>query len=163
DGKEGYIEDRKDKEMRLSVFDGLIKKKPAEEILKEMKTYKNPQDYFVYFDTNGLYALAEQIKDLGFNGNFPTHEDYLYEVDRDKAKEFVKKHYAKLNIARKKEFKHASDAKKFLEGTDEVWVLKGNSDDTNAFVPDADDPALAAKQVIEALDKDSSTYESEGF
>src|SRR6266403_1064326 len=88
EGDGEYTEERKDKEMRLSVFDGLVKKKPAEELLKEMKTYKNPQDYFVYFDTNGLYALAEQIKDLGFHGNFPTHEDYLYETDRDKAKEF---------------------------------------------------------------------------
>lgn len=162
-GKEDYVEERKDKEMRLSVFDGIVKKKPAEELLKEMKTYKNPQDYFVYFDTNGLYALAEQIKDLGFHGNFPTHEDYQYEVDRDKAKEFVKKYYSKLNIARKKEFKKASDAEKFLENTDEVWVLKGNSDDSNAFVPDVDDPTLAAKQVIETLNKDKSSYESEGF
>jgi hypothetical protein len=162
-GDDEYTEDKKDKEMRLSVFDGLVKKKPAEEVLKEMKTYKNPQDYFVYFDTNGLYALAEQIQDLGFHGNFPTHEDYLYETDRDKAKDFVKAHYSKLNIARKKEFKSASDAKKFLENTDEVWVLKGNSDDSSAFVPDVDDPILAAKQVIEALDKDESTYESEGF
>lgn len=163
EGDEEYTEERKDKEMRLSVFDGLVKKKPAEALLKEMKTYKNPQDYFVYFDTNGLYALAEQIKDLGFHGNFPTREDYLYEVDRDKAKEFVKQHYSKLNIARKKEFKSAAEAKKFLEGTDEVWVLKGNSDETTAFVPDVDDPDLAAKQVIEALDKDQSAYESEGF
>ncbi|HVZ12471.1 MAG TPA: hypothetical protein VG965_05560 [Patescibacteria group bacterium] len=158
-----YVEDKADKEARLSIFDGLIKKKSAEEIIKEMKKYKNPQDYFLYFDTNGLYPLAEQVKDLGFHGNFPTEEDYQYEVDRDKAKDFVKKYYSKLNIARKKEFKKPADAKKFLEGTDEVWVLKGNSDDSNAFVPDVDDPVLAAKQVIEALDKDSSTYESEGF
>ncbi|HVZ67224.1 MAG TPA: hypothetical protein VG917_03085, partial [Patescibacteria group bacterium] len=163
EGDTEYVEDRKDKEQRLSLFDGLIKKKSAEEVLKEMKKYKNPQDYFVYFDTNGLYALAEQIKDLGFHGNFPTREDYQYEVDRDKAKEFVKKHYSKLNIARKKEFKKVSEAKKFLENTDEVWVLKGNSDATNAFVPDVDDPILAAKQVIETMDKDQNIYESEGF
>ncbi len=154
---------RRDREQRLSVFDGLVRKKPAEELLKEMKHYKNPQDYFVFFDTNGLYALAEQIKDLGFHGNFPIREDYLYEVDRDKAKEFVKKHYSKLNIARKKEFAKVSDAKKFLSDTDEVWVLKGNSDSSTAFVPDSDDPLLAARQVVEALDKESSLYESEGF
>ncbi len=158
-----YAEGRNDKEQRLSVFEGVVRKKPAEELLKEMKTYKNPQDYFVYFDTNGLYALAEQIKDLGFHGNFPTREDYLYEVDRDKAKEFVKKHYSKLNIARKKEFAKVSDAKKFLTDTDEVWVLKGNSDASSAFVPDVDDPILAARQIVEVLDNDSSSYESEGF
>ncbi len=158
------IEGRNDKEQRLSIFDGLVKKRVAEELLKEMKTYKNPEEYFVFFDTNGLYALAEQIKDLGFHGNFPTREDYLYETDRDKAKEFVKKHYAKLNIARKKEFTSISDAKKFLEGTDEVWVLKSNNDGANAFVPDVDDPVLAARQVVEVLDKDPGSYDgSEGF
>lgn len=158
-----YTEERKDKEMRLAIFDGMIKKRVAEELLKEMKTYKNPQDYFVYFDTNGLYALAEQIQDLGFHGNFPTRDDYLYEADRDKAKEFVKKHYAKLNVPRKKEFSSVSDAKKFLADTDEVWVLKGNSDTSGVFVPDVDDPILAAKQVIESLEKDAESFVSEGF
>ena len=158
-----YSEEKKDKEQRLSLFDGVVKKKPAEELLKEMKTYKNPQDYFVYFDTNGLYALSEQIKDLGFHGNFPTREDYLYEVDRDKAKEFVKKHYNKLNIARKKEFATIAAAIEFLADTDEFWVLKGNSDESNAFVPNVDDPVLAAGQVIETLEKDADSYVSEGF
>lgn len=157
------IEDKGDKEMRLSIFDGVVKKRKAEELLSEMKTYKNPQEYFVFFDTNGLYALAEQIKDLGFHGNFPTREDYLYETDRDKAKEFVKKNYTKLNIARKKEFTNIADAKKFLEGTDEIWVLKSNNDGANAFVPSVDDPILAAKQVIETMDKDPDSYGAEGF
>lgn len=157
------IEARSDKSQRLELFEGVVKKRPAEELIEEMKTYKNPEDYFVFFDTNGLYALAEQIKDLGFHGNFPTREDYLYETDRDKAKEFVKKYYTKLNIARKKEFTSIADAKKFLESTDEVWVLKGNSDSANAFVPDVDDPMLAARQVTEVLDKDAGLYESEGF
>src|SRR5216683_1541095 len=66
--EDSFTEARKDKEMRLSIFDGVVKKKPAEELIKEMKTYKNPQDYFVYFDTNGLYPFAEAIKDLGFHG-----------------------------------------------------------------------------------------------
>ena len=162
-GDDIYAEGRSDKEMRLMAFDGIVKKRWAEEVIKEMKTYKNPQDYFVFFDTNGLYALSEQIKDLGFHGNFPTREDYLYESDRDKAKEFVKKHYSKLNIARKKEFAKAADAKKFLADTDEIWVLKGNSDTVTAFVPDVDDPILAARQVIETLEKEVDGYESEGF
>ncbi len=161
--KEYSIEGRNDKAQRLELFDGVVKIKPAEELLVEMKSYKHPEDYFVFFDTNGLYALAEQIKDLGFHGNFPTREDYLYETDRDKAKEFVKKHYTKINIARKKEFTRIADAKKFLEGTDEIWVLKGNSDSANAFVPAGDDPALAARQVVEVMDRDAGLYESEGF
>src|SRR5579885_2000948 len=118
DSGEHYTEARKDKEMRLSLFDGVVKKRPAEELIKEMKTYKNPQDYFVYFDTNGLYMFSEQLKDLGFHGNFPTREDYLYETDRDKAKGFVKRNYTKLNIARKKEFTSITEAKKFLADTD---------------------------------------------
>lgn len=163
DDKEYGVEGRNDKEMRLALFDGVVKKRPAEELIKEMKTYKNPQDYFVFFDTNGLYAFAEQIKDLGFHGNFPTREDYLYETDRDKAKEFVKKYYGKLNVARKKEFTSIIDAKKFLADTDEIWVLKSNSDAANAFVPDVDDPILAARQVMEVLDKDADSYGAGGF
>src|SRR5258706_10508550 len=81
DSKDSYIEARKDKETRLSIFDGMVRKKPAEELIKEMKTYKNPRDYFVYFDTNGLYPFAEAIKDLGFHGNFPSKEDYQFETD----------------------------------------------------------------------------------
>lgn len=163
DEKADFMEVRKDKEMRLSLFDGLVKKKPAEDLIKEMKTYKNPQDYFVFFDTNGLYMLAEEIKDLGFHGNFPTREDYLFETDRDKAKEFVKKHYAKLHVARKKEFTSISDAKKFLSDTDEVWVLKSNLDSAMAFVPNIDDPVLAARQIVEVLDQDPGSYGKDGF
>ncbi len=162
-GDDIYTEGRKDKEGRLAVFEGMVKKKSAEELIKEMKTYKNPQDYFVFFDTNGLYAFSEQIKDLGFHGNFPTHEDYSYEMDRDKAKEFVKKYYNKLNIARKKEFTKVAEAKKFLANTDEVWVLKANTDALTAFVPSTDDPVLASRALIEVLDKDADAYESEGF
>lgn len=163
DAKEYAVEARSDKEMRLSLFDGMIKKKPAEDIIKEMKTYKNPQDYFVYFDTNGLYTFAEQIQDLGFEGNFPTREDYLYETDRDKAKEFVKKNYTKVNVARKKEFTSIADAKKFLANTDEVWVLKSNRDDADAFVPNSDDPEASTRQILEVLDKDPDSYGKEGF
>lgn len=163
DEKEYFGETRGDKEMRLSLFDGMVKKKPAEELIKEMKTYKNPQDYFIYFDTNGLFPFAEAIKDLGFHGNFPTKEDYEFETDRDKAKEFVKKNYTKLHIARKKEFTQITDAKRFLADTDEVWVLKSNMDDTNAFVPSVDDPVLAAQQVIEVMDRDSDSYGKDGF
>jgi hypothetical protein len=44
-----------------------------------------------------------------------------------------------------------------------VWVLKSNMDDASAFVPNVDDPVLAAKQVIEVMDKDAGSYGSEGF
>jgi len=108
-----------------------MKKTPADEVVKKMKEIKNPQDYFVFFDTNSLYKFADQVRDLGFHGNFPTQEDYLFESDRDKAKEFVKKHYGKLNIASKKEFANIPDAKKFLENTDEIWVLKSNIEEEN--------------------------------
>ncbi len=160
----GFVKEAmSDKEQRLSLFDGLLKKTPADEVVTKMREIKNPQDYFVYFDTNELYRFADQVRDLGFHGNFPTQEDYLFETDRDKAKEFVKKNYGKLNIASKREFANISDAKKFLENTDEIWVLKSNMDDTNAFVPDVDDPKLAAGQVIEMLQNNPDSYGAAGF
>jgi len=161
--REFVKEDAGDKEQRISLFEGILKKTPADEVVQKMKEMKNPQDYFVFFDTNSLYKYADQVRDLGFHGNFPTQEDYLFESDRDKAKEFVKKHYPKLNIASKKEFGNIPDAKKFLENTDEIWVLKSNQDDTNAFVPDVDDPKLAAGQVIEVLQNNPDSYGAAGF
>src|SRR5438270_12691519 len=81
-------EDEFDKKRRLALFDGILKKTPATEVVLKMKSILDPQNYFVIFDLNSLYRYADQVKDLGFHGNFVTETDYYYEADRDKAKEF---------------------------------------------------------------------------
>lgn len=161
--KDSAVEPKAEKELRLSMFDGMLDKMPADKLVEKMKTMKNPEEWFVFFDFNNLFKFSEQVKDLGFHGNFPTEADHLFEIDRDEAKNFVKKYYPKVNIGQKKEFKKISEAKAFLEKTDDVWVLKGLDESAKSVVPDVDDPRLAAGQLLEALQHDPEPYESVGF
>src|SRR5262249_25051534 len=78
---------------RLAMFDGLIEKRPASLLIEEMRRYKRPEEYFVFFDRNHLFQFSDQIADMPFHGNFPTEADYLFERDRDQAKQLVREHY----------------------------------------------------------------------
>lgn len=151
------------KERRLSLFKGMLPLEDAHKVLEKMKTIKNPHDYFVFFEENNLYRWADKICDLGFEGNFPTKEDFLFEIDRDHAKEFVKKHYSKLYTPEVKEFSSVKDGLSFLEKTEEIWVLKGKDDSAKTFVPDTMDPGLARQQISEILNNFPQKYEKLGF
>lgn len=159
----GAKEDEQERKRRLLLFKNILDIQPAEKVIEKMKTIKNPHDYFVFFEENDLYRWADKVRDLGFEGNFPTKEDYLFEIDRDHAKEFVKEHYSKLYIPDVKEFKKASDAIAFLNKTTDIWVLKGRDVNANTFVPDVTDVELAKRQVIEMLNNFPRIYESMGF
>lgn len=148
---------------RLSLFNGILDKQNANKVVEWMKTIKDPENYFVFFDVNNLFKFSEQVMDLGFKGNFPTEQDLLYELDRDEAKKFVKKHYPYLNVAEVREFDKISEAKSFLQKTDDLWVLKGNTDSARTVVPDISDPRLAADQILEALESTPEDYEGVGF
>lgn len=151
-----------DKGRRLSLFKNMIKMQPAEKVVEWMKTVANPHEYFVFFEENNLYRWADKVKDLGFEGNFPTKEDYLFEIDRNRAKEFVKTNY-KLYTPEVKEFSKVEEAVKFLETTQDIWVLKGKDDSAKTFVPDAKDLNLAKGQLIEMLENFPQKYEKLGF
>lgn len=161
--KETVYEEAGEKALRLSLFDGILNKTPATELIEKLKTVRDPENYFVFFDFNNMFKFSEQIKDMPFHGNFPTEEDHLFEIDRDEAKEFVNKNYDRVKIAGKKEFKRIADAEKFLKETDEIWVLKGLNESARSVVPDIDDPQLAAGQILDALYQDKETYENPGF
>lgn len=148
---------------RLNLFKNMLEFKPAGQVVEMMKKIKNPHEYFVFFEENNLYRWADKVSDLGFEGNFPTKEDYLLEIDRDKAKEFVSKHYPKLSIPYVKKFDRTEDAINFLKTTEELWVLKGNDDHAKAFLSDTSDPKVAAGQVIEVLQNFPELYEKKGF
>src|SRR5581483_1773086 len=77
------------KKRRLNLYKHVVEKLPADVLIRRMKKIKNPQEYFVFFDFNDLFYYADQVRDLGFHGNFPTEQDRLFEVDRDYAKDFV--------------------------------------------------------------------------
>ncbi len=151
------------KKRRLELFRGLLDILPADEVVKKMKEIKNPHEYFVFFEENNLYRWADQVRDLGFEGNFPTKENYLFEVDRDKAKQFVKEHYPKLYIPQVEEFTKVKDGIAFLQKTQTLWVLKGQHDSAKTFVPAIEDPTLANNQIVEMLQNYPEKYEKLGF
>lgn len=156
-------EDIFSKKRRLELYDGMINKQPAHELIAEMQKYKNPEEYFVFFDRNNLFKYADKIREMNFHGNFPMEEDYLFEQDRDGAKNFVKANYPKLHVAEIKNFTKIEDAKAFLEDSKEIWVLKGKDDSVKTFVPDVDDVMLAKEQIIHTLESYQESYELAGF
>ena len=148
---------------RMKLFKNMVKLQPAEKVIEQLRQARNPKEYFVFFEENNLYRWADKVRDLGCEGNFPTKEDYLFEVDRDHAKEFVKKHYQKLYTPEVKEFSKIADAIEFLKTTNDIWVLKGKHDHAKTFVPTMSDPTFAKSQIIEMLNNFPFEYERLGF
>ncbi|MBX3708639.1 MAG: hypothetical protein KIT56_09410 [Gammaproteobacteria bacterium] len=156
-------ENNLNRERRLKLFKNMVKLQSAERIIESLRSIKNPREYFVFFEENNLYRWADKVRDLGVEGNFPTKEDYSFEIDRDYAKEFVKKHYQKLYTPEVKEFSKVSEAINFLRETNEIWVLKGKHDHAKTYVPTMNDLALAKGQIIEMLNNFPQEYERLGF
>lgn len=148
---------------RLSLYDNMLTKVPAWDLVEKLKHITPDDQTFVFFDRNSLFRFSEAVMSLGFHGNFPTEQDYLFEQDRDAAKDFVKKYYPKVHVAEIREFNKVSEAKDFLLGTDAIWVLKGKTEAAGTFLPDVDDPKLAANQILQALDASKEQYEQAGF
>lgn len=151
------------RERRMRLFKNMVKIQPAGRLVEQLKSVKNPQDYFLFFEENNLYRWADKVRNLGMHGIFPTKEDYLFEVDREFAKEFVKKNYLKLHTPEVKEFSKVDDAIQFLKETNEIWVLKGKHDHAKTYVPTMNDVTLAKGQIIEMLNNFPHEYERLGF
>ncbi len=151
------------KKRRLSLFRNMLPIKPAEEVVAFAKQVKNPEEYFVFFEENNLYRWADKLAPLGFHGNFPTKDDFLFEVDRDRAKQFVREHYPKLYTPEIVEFTKINEGVTFLEKSNDIWVLKGQHDSAKTFVPTVEDPSLANRQLSEVLINFPEKYERLGF
>ncbi len=156
-------EDPEEKKRRLTVGDGFCKKVSAEELVKKVNADPNPEEAFVFTDLNICWKFAEQMKDSGVPGIYPTEADRLLEVDREGMKEMFNKHYPDLKVGQVEEFKKVDDALKFLDGTEDVWVLKGDDIDAKTVVPDTDQPDLARGQIETALEAGKDKYEKSGF
>lgn len=164
DLEEDTKEDPESKRRRLSLYDGIVHKEDAKAVLRRIKGIKDKDEWIVWFDFNNMGVLAEEALALGFTkGLFPTVDDTSLERDRDAAKEIVKEHYPMLSVAEKHDFKSVDDAKKFLEETEGLWVLKGNADSAKTVVPANDDAELAKRVLFDALDAQKKDYEKEGF
>src|SRR5947209_8144653 len=62
-------EDAEEKRRRLSLYEGILDKRPARQVLKDLKPNK---DTFLFFDLNHLFRFAAEAKALGLPGNYPT-------------------------------------------------------------------------------------------
>ena len=60
------LENAEAKRRRLALFDGLIEKRPADLLIKEMRGCRHPEEYFVFFDRNHLFRFSDQIADMPF-------------------------------------------------------------------------------------------------
>lgn len=156
-------EDEEAKNRRLSLYDGMLDKQPVSRVIQKLRTATDKSDWFAFFDLNHLFRFAEEVEPVGVQGNFPTGDDYCFEIDRELAKNFVDQHYPMINVAKKHRFNCRSEAKAFLESSDELWVLKGLEEDARTVVPDVSDVELAHGQIIDALVQHSAEYESAGF
>ncbi len=152
-----------DKKQRLSLYNKIINKIDADVFLKKAKKIKNPSDYFVICESNYVFKYAQKLQAMGFEGIFPTEEDREYELDRNKAKEFVKKHYPNISESLIEKFNSVDKAIAFLNKSKEVWVLKSQTDSVATFVPPINDPLQARKQLIDNLYKNQHEYEKFGF
>jgi hypothetical protein len=158
-----HPEEPEAKRRRLALYDGMVDRRPAEQLIKEMLGYEHPEEYFVFFDRNYFFQFTAQIAHMPFHGNFPTEADYLFEQNRDQAKQLVREHYPRLHVPDINAFDHVAEAVEFLKSTEQLWVLKGQDDSVKTFVPDVDDPKLAAGQIIETLKENKEAYNHAGF
>lgn len=162
---EGEIakESDENKKRRLKLFQNMLPIEDAFTVVEKMKQIKNPEEWFVFFEENNLFRWADMVRDLGFHGNFPTKEDFLFEVDREGAKNFVKEHYSKLYTPEIIDFQKIDEGVKFLKESKDIWVLKGQHDSARTFVPTVEDPELANNQLIEVLTNFPENYERLGY
>ena len=161
-GVESWINDElpAKKERRISLYDGILKKHSLSETLKMMEDIQNKEEYFVIFDYNAFCNIAEQVLKMGFkDGHFQTVADFQREKARQRAKEFVKKHYKYLKLIDYTEISGVDNAIKFIEESDKLWVVKSDGNLGETIVPDSDNIDMAKQQVIGELQADKKAYD----
>lgn len=160
-------ESAEQKHKRLSTYNGIVQKHRVDEVLKLLwRVPKNERDdYFIFFDYNNMYNIADKVLRMGFkNGLFPTKYYYRMEKERELAKDFVKKNYPDVVVADSFNFKAVKDGIDFINDSEEkVYVLKSNGNFGKTIVPRSDDVKKGKRQIIEALTKGKSEYEMGGF
>lgn len=145
---------------RLSLYDGMLKKIPLNAAMSQMQAIKNKNECFVIFGDNFLFKISERVMAMGFdNGLLPTLKDHEREKDRAKAKDFVKNNYPGLKVSESKVFSKTDEAIKFIQESDEFWVVKSDGNFGETIVPDKDDLEMAKKQVVGELQKGKHLYD----
>lgn len=161
-----YSEDAETKRNRLSIYDGMLKKQPVGRVLDLLSRVKKSaqHEYFFFFDYIDMYKLGEKLLRMGFRvGHFPTEFYFHLEKDRLFAKHFVDQSYPRVKVAEAHNFKKIQDGIKFLQKTDDIYVLKSNGKFGKTVVPKTEDPEVAREVLIDAMMKQRSDYEKQGF
>lgn len=158
-------EEPEKRKKRLSVYNGILPKFEAKDIISKMAKMPNKEEWFVVFDLNSLWFYSQQALHMGFtNGFFPTEEDTLFEDDRNKGKDLVKEFWDYLEVAPVEEFKTVEEGIAYMtENPEDIFVLKGNDDGAATVLPSSEDPALAREELIGALQTGKADYEKGGF
>lgn len=155
---EGDEEEAKEKEQRLSQYDGVVKKYPAKKLVQALKSIKNKEDYFIFCDQNSLFHYAELLLKAGFTkGIFPTKEDYEFEKGREGAMKFVEEHYPDVKIIPHQKYDTVEEARKAVEESEVPLVIQSEGDSVPTIVGD-DDVEQSKSLILSALDKHEKDY-----
>ncbi|MDE2439019.1 MAG: hypothetical protein KGN01_06565 [Patescibacteria group bacterium] len=158
-------ESAEDKKRRLSTYEGILKHYPIQKVVDTLLSLSDDEkeDYFVYSDMNYVWRYSQQLEGKGIAGNFPNEEDRILENDRKAAKDFVKKNYEDVHVQDVKEYSNIEEATKDLEGTYDIYVLKGNDAEAETVVPQKNDSRMMSKKLIKLLKRNRKEYEKGGF
>lgn len=168
DGWQSQKEDPEVRRRRLSLYDGILDKKDAEKVLRDLAwdadRGRNQSATFVVADHNNLCKFAERVARLGYTGLLPDTSDYEREKDREASQEFVNKHYnGQLKVIESQSLKSAEDGIAIVEGSDKLWVLKSHGNLAETIVPKTMSLELNHAQIIGALQREAKDYEKGGF
>ena len=160
----GRPEDEEERKRRLSMLNGMVQRTDAKTALERLKQVPEDKrsEWFIFSDMNSTWKFTEQLEALGYNGLLLTRAERELEVNRWQMKALAKKYYDKLSVAEEKKFSKIEEALKFLEDTEDIWVLKGFSDDAETFCPDSDDPEIAKLELTDQLTAGQKFYEASG-
>lgn len=150
-------EEPEDKKERLSQYEGMLKKYPAQKLVKSLLSIKNKEDYFVICDQNNLWVYGEKLSQAGFKGMLPLKEDYEMEKDRKLAMDFVEKNYPGIKIIPHQQLKTVEEARKAVEETEVPLVIQSDGD-TVATIVGEDDVEHNKITILSALDKHEKDY-----
>lgn len=151
-------EDPKDKKKRLKIFDGMMKKYPAADLVKALKKVKNKDEYFIYCDRNDLWPYAEELLKAGFTkGIFPLKQDFDLEKEREEAMNFVEEHYMDIQIIPHQKVGTVEEARELVRESECPLVIQSEGDFVNTIVG-PDDVEQSKQTILAALDKHEKEY-----
>lgn len=151
-----------DRNLRMSMFDGMLKKVSAKKLLSVLLAEKKKEDWFVMCDLNTCFKYGEALRGKGFAGNFPSEKDRFYEVNRAKANELVRENYPGVHVGEYQEFQKIEEGQEYLASQKIPFVLKSMGDSGDTIVG-PDDPEACRDLLTDQLSKQHKEYEQMGF